>query len=209
MSMALSPLDAAADAERLHAAMEKWRRRSHMIRFFRWALPAAMGLITLAVLAWVAMQALRQAPSEQGADVSVRMIKPVFRGRDENGRAYALAASEAARDARNFQRVLLKDPALTLDTGADTPMRVRASRGVYNERTLEMVLEGKVRMDDPSGWVFETERARVDTKDGVVSGDLPVQGVGPKGRIAGSSYVIYNQGDRIILRGQVRSTLTP
>ena len=209
MSMALLPLDATADAERLHAALNKWRRRSHLIRFFRWSLPATMALISLAALAWVGMQAMRQAPSEQGSDVSVRMIKPSFRGRDENGRAYVLAASEAARDARNFQRVLLTDPALTLDTGGETPMRVRARRGVYNERTLVMVLEDEVHMEDPSGWVFDTERANVDTNKGVISGDLPVQGVGPKGRIAGSSYVIYNQGDRIILRGQVRSTLIP
>ena len=208
MSMALRPIDATADAERLHAALNRWRRRSHLIRFFRLALPAVMALMTLALLGWIGMQALRQAPSEQGADVSVRMVNPRFRGRDEEGRAYVLAASEAARDARNFQRVLLKYPALTLDTGGETPMRVRARRGVYNERTLEMVLEEKVHVEDPSGWVFDTERARVDTNKGVISGDLPVQGVGPKGRIAASTYVIYNRGERIILRGQVRSTLS-
>ena len=209
MSMALSPIDATADAERLHAAMDKWRRRSHLIRFFRIALPAIMAVMTLALLGWVGVQALRQAPSEQGSDVSVRMVNPRFRGRDENGRAFMLAAREAARDSRNFQRVLLTDPALTLDTGGETPMRVRARRGVYNERTLEMVLEDTVHMEDPSGWVFDTQRAMIDTGKGVITGDLPVQGAGPRGRIAASSYVIYNEGDRIVLRGKVRSTLLP
>ena len=204
---ALTRIDPAADAERLHAAMAKWRKRSHMIRFFRRALPAAMALVALALLGWVVLQAVRSPGPARDASVSVRMVNPRFRGRDEQGRAYVMAAATAARDSSDFQRVLLTKPFLSLESGGPRPLTVRAERGVYHERTLVMVLEGKVHVEDPSGWVFDTERAVVETNKNVISGDTPVQGSGPMGRIAGSSYVIYNQGERIVVRGNVRTTL--
>ncbi len=206
---ALTRIDPAADAERMHAAMAKWRKRSHMIRFFRRALPAAMVLVALALLAWVIFQAVRSPGPERDASVSVRMVNPRFRGRDEQGRAYVMAASTAARDSRDFQRVLLTDPFLSLETEGPKPLTVRAKRGVYHERTLVMVLEGTVHVEDPSGWVFDTERAVVETNRDIISGDTPVQGVGPMGSIAGASYVIYNQGERFVVRGNVRTRLLP
>ena len=207
VSAALNPIDPAADAERLHAAMEKWRKRSHMIRFFRRALPAAMALIALGLLGWVVLQAVRSPGPARDESVSVRMINPRFRGRDDHGRAYVMAASAAARDSRDFQRVLLTDAFLSLESGGARPLTVRAKRGVYNERTLVMVLEGAVHVEDPSGWVFDTERAVVETNRNIISGNTPMRGVGPMGRIAGSSYVIYNRGERVVVRGNVRTTL--
>ena len=206
-SVALPRIDPRADAERLQAAMAKWRKRSHMIRFFRRALPAAMAAVVLGVLTWVVIQAFQSPGPARNESVSVRMINPRFRGRDEQGRAFVMAASSAARDSREFQRVLLTDPFLRLETGAARPLTVRAKRGVYNERTLVIVLEDAVHLEDPSGWVFDTQRAVVETNRNVISGNTPIQGAGPMGRIAGSSYVIYNQGERVVIRGDVRTTL--
>jgi lipopolysaccharide export system protein LptC len=206
-AQALNAIDPSADAERLHAAMAKWRRRSHLIRFFRRALPTAMALMVLGLLAWVAWRAVTHPTPKEEQSVSIRMLNPRFRGRDDEGRPFTLAASEAARDSRDFQRVILKNPFVSLQDDGSGPMTVRAQRGVYNERTLIMVLEGAVHMVDPSGWVFDTERAIVDTNRNRVSGDRPVVGVGPAGRIAASSYVVYNQGERVVFRGGVRTTL--
>ena len=205
--IALPRNDPGAATERLHAAMAKWRKRSHMIRFFRLALPAAMALIVLATAGWVGVQAVLSPGPERTESVSIRMLNPRFRGRDEEGRAFVMAARTAARDSRDFQRVLLTDPFLSLESGGPRPLTVRAKRGVYHERTLVMVLEGAVHVEDPSGWVFDTERAVVETSRNIIHGDTAVRGAGPMGRIAGSSYVIYNQGERVVVRGNVRTTL--
>ena len=205
--LAVHRIDPTADAERLHSVMAKWRKRSHMIRFFRRALPAAMAANVLALLGWVGLQALRSPGSERSESVSVRMLNPRFRGRDEQGRAFVMAERSAARDSRDFKRVLLTAPFQSLDSGSQKPLTVRARRGVYHEGTMRMVLEGNVHLEDPSGWVFDTERAVVDTTRNIISGDTPLQGVGPMGRIAGASYVIYNQGERVVVRGNVRTTL--
>jgi lipopolysaccharide export system protein LptC len=204
---AMQPLDPAADAARLQEAVRQWRRRSQLIHVMRRALPGAIVLIMLGLLVTIAVQTLGRRRAPEG-EIAVRMLNPNFRGRDEHGRAYVLSAREAVRDAANFQRVLLTDPVLELQTSPDKPaMRVAASRGVYLENTLVMTLEGKVKMDDPTGWTFRTERAVIDTRRDLISGDTRIEGESATRRISGDSYAIYNRGERVYLRGSVRSTI--
>jgi lipopolysaccharide export system protein LptC len=86
-------------------------------------------------------------------------------------------------------------------------MRVTARSGVYLENSQVMTLEGEVRLVDPSGWRFATERAVVDTRRDTITGDKRVEGVGPTQRISGDTYAIYNRGERVIMRGNIRSTV--
>jgi len=204
---AVEPLDPAADALRLQKAVRQWRRRSRLIHFFRRALPLLMAAIMVALGIGVAMETFgRRAEAPQ--DVVVRMLNPHFRGRDDEGRAFVLTASSAVRDPREFQRVYLTDPALELQTDSDRgPMRVKAKTGLYLENQQLLTLEKQVQVDDPSGWRFTTERARVDTKRDLITGDVPIQGVSATERISGNTYAIYIRGERVRLRGNVQSTL--
>ena len=205
---ALQPLDAAADAARLQLAVRKWRRRSHLIHFMRRALPALMAAILLGLLVSIAVQTLGRRAEPQG-EIAVRMLNPRFRGRDDEGRAYVLAAKTAVRDNANFQRILLENPELELQTDADhPPMRVTARTGVYLENLQLMTLRGDVRLSEANGWRFRTEEAVVDTRRDVISGNRRLEGESPTRKISGDTYAIYNRGERVILRGNVRSTLS-
>ena len=204
---ALRRIDPAADAARLQAEVRAWRRRSRLIQFFRRALPALMGVVLVVLGVTVLVQTFGRTSKPEQA-IAVRMVNPRFQGRDERGRAFILAAQQAQRDARDFNRVLLQGPVLELQTHADrTPMRVTARSGVYLENTQVMTLEGEVRLVDPSGWRFATERAVVDTRRDTITGDKRIEGVGPTQRISGDTYAIYNRGERVIIRGNVRSTV--
>jgi lipopolysaccharide export system protein LptC len=205
---ALQPLDPAADALRLQKAVRQWRSRSRLIHFFRRALPFLMAAIMITLGVFIAMETLGRR-TEPPQEVVVRMLNPRFQGRDEDGRAYVLTASAAVRDPREFQRVHLTDPALDLET-ADSrgPMKVRAKTGVYLEGQQLLTLEKDVQVDDPTGWRFTTQKARIDTKRDIITGDVPIQGVSATERISGNSYAIYNRGERVQLRGNVRSTLS-
>jgi lipopolysaccharide export system protein LptC len=204
----LQPLDPAADAARLHEAYRKWRRRSHLIRFLRRALPALMAAMVLALLAAVAVQTLGRRAAPEG-EVAVRMLNPRFRGRDDEGRAFVLAAKAAVRDNADLQRVLLEGPELELTTDPErAPMRVTARSGLYLEGRQLMTLKGDVVLVDPNGWRFVTEEAVVDTRRDVISGRKRIEGVGPGRKISGDSYAIYNRGERVVLRGAVRSTIS-
>ncbi len=205
---AMQPLDPAADAARLQEAVRRWRRRSRVIHFMRRALPALMAVILLGLLAGIAVQTLGRR-AEPESEIQVRMLNPRFRGRDDQGRAFVLAAKAAVRDNANLQRIHLESPELELQTEADQPpMRVTARSGLYLENTQLMTLKGDVRMVEPTGWRFRTEEAIVDTRRDVISGRTRIEGVSPTRKISGDTYAIYNRGDRVVLRGAVRSTLT-
>ena len=203
----LRSIDPTVDAARLQAAVQRWRRRSRLIHFFRRALPALIVLILAGLLITMAVQTFGRR-AEPETNVSVRMLNPRFRGRDDRGRAFLLSAREAVRDARNFQRVLLQDPSMVLQTQPDaTPLRVTAKSGVYMEDTQVMTMQGEVRLSDPSGWNFATERAVVDTRRDLITGDQPIQGVSPSQRISANSFAIYNRGERFVFSGNVKSSL--
>ena len=203
----LRRLDPAADAARLQAAVRAWQRRSRVIKFSRRALPVLMGVILLALGVTVLVQTFGRS-SKPEETVAVRMVNPRFQGRDDRGRAFILSAQVAQRDARDFQRVLLESPTLELQTQADrAPMRVTARSGLYLEKSDLMTLEGEVRLVDPSGWRFATERAVIDTRRDTITGDKRVEGVGPTQRVSGDTYAIYNRGERVIIRGNVHSTV--
>ena len=204
---ALRRLDPAADAARLQAAVRAWQRRSHLIRFLRRALPVVMVVTLLALAVTVLVQTFGRS-SKPEETIAVRMVNPRFQGRDDRGRAFILSAQQAQRDARDFQRILLQGPILELQTKPDRPpMRVTARSGVYLENSQVMTLEGDVRMAEPSGWRFATEQAVVDTRRDTITGNRPIAGIGPTQRISGSTYAIYNRGERVIIRGNVKSTV--
>jgi lipopolysaccharide export system protein LptC len=89
------------------------------------------------------------------------------------------------------------------------PTRITAKRGVYREDTLILDLEGEVRYSDPEGWRFLTKNAVVDTRRDLVTGDQGIEGEGPSGVFKADRYVIFNQGERVVLRGNVSTLSQP
>jgi lipopolysaccharide export system protein LptC len=206
---ALSPLrpalNAGADTERLHQSVQGWRRRSRVVSSVRRTLPLLM-LAVMVALGWWVYQTTR-APSSQAPTgrVPIRIVNPVFRGQD-NGRPFILQAREAVRDGRNHQRIALVRPVMELqEKPGGPPTRITARRGVYREDTLILNLEGDVRYSDALGWRFLTTNAVIDNKRNTVTGAQGIEGDGPSGRFRADAYVIYDQGARVILRGNVKT----
>ena len=132
------------------------------------------------------------------------MVNPRFYGRDTSNRAFVLGAAEAARDLRNGHTVTLSAPSVTLDADGQNPTHVQADRGVYREDQRKLSLEGRVQLNTPA-YRFSTPKAVVDTTHGVVSGESGVTGDGPLGRIAASSYGVYDRGRRVVMKGDVHA----
>lgn len=196
-----------ADSGRLHRSVRGWRRRSHLIGGFRRALPLLMIVVVGALIYWIVRESVGVKTAPQAGPVAIRMLNPTFRGRDD-GRPFVLSAREAVRDGKNYQRIALVAPSLVLQNGPDEPpTRVSAQRGVYREDTLILTLEGDVRYADAVGWTFLTRNAVVDTRRNLITGDEGIEGRGPSGRVAADSYVIYNQGERVTFRGNVRTIM--
>ncbi|MBW3559113.1 MAG: LPS export ABC transporter periplasmic protein LptC [Proteobacteria bacterium] len=198
-------MDAGADAERRGAAVRNWRRRSHGINLVRRVLPLMMIAVLGGLGWWLFSQASKSDAAAPTGPVEIHMKNPVFQGRDD-GRPFILQASEAVRDGKDYARIALVDPKMEIqEKPGEPPTRISAATGVYREDTLILDLKGDVRYSDAAGWRFLTTNAVVDTRRDVVTGNRGIEGEGPSGQFKADGYVIYNHGERVVLRGNVRT----
>jgi lipopolysaccharide export system protein LptC len=199
-------VEAGSGAEARRAAeMERWRKRSRRIVFYRRALPWTMLAIVVAVAGWVALRAYLSA--RQGdmaaATSAIHMTNPKFYGRDDKGRSFQLTAKDAVRDAVDSNLVTLSAPGMVLDTGGKAPIKVEGGKGVYREDTKQLQITGGVKFQDGRGSTFRSDTASVDTRAGVVTGEKGVNGQGPLGQITASSYAVHDGGSRVVFSGGV------
>jgi lipopolysaccharide export system protein LptC len=186
---------------------ERWRKRSRQVRNLRVALPAAIGLIFLALAGAVAWNTMTSAPEQpKDSNAPIRLVNPRFVGRDDKGRAFVLTAASATRDQKDYQRVLLDRPALVLDEGGPDAMRVTGHAGVYHEADRKLQLNGGVRLSGVSA-AFETAASQFDTRTGELVGSGPIQGSGSLGEITAKSYAVYGKGERMVFKGGVHTRL--
>lgn len=197
--------DPSSLAGRRAAEMDRWKKRSKKIVFYRRALPWAMLAIVIAVAGWVGLRAFLSARQSDvaAATSAIHMTNPKFYGRDEKGRSFQLAAKDAVRDGADSNLVTLNGPGMTLDTGGKSPIKVEGGKGAYREDTKQLQIVGGVTFQDGRGSQFRSDTASVDTRAGVVSGEKSVSGSGPLGQITASSYAVHDGGSRVVFSGGV------
>lgn len=148
---------------------------------------------------------LRPGPSDvQPAGISVTVLAPRFEGFDAHDRPYSLTAETARRRRENVALVDLVSP--RLEDAASTV--VQAREGVWNSQTEILELSGDVVMTDAAGYTFTSQRTRMFVKDSRVEGQEPLRGVGPIGEVKADAYDVLDDGDRIVLRGNVWTRFT-
>jgi lipopolysaccharide export system protein LptC len=198
---------AAVISERtMSADLARWRRRSRRVLAARIILPIAIAgliLIVASQVGWRTYMAATHPPTE--AKTEIRLITPRFYGQSTEGRSFMITARSAVRDDKDPRRIILDDPALTLDLGSPTPTRMTAKHGVYRQDDFSLALKDDVRMDDGAGYRFASEGAFVNTQTGDVTGETTMNGEGPSGQVQSSAYSVYDKGDRIVFRGGVRA----
>jgi lipopolysaccharide export system protein LptC len=190
----------------ISADLGRWRRRSRRVLAARILLPAAIvGLLVVVVsqVGWRTYMAATHPPAE--AKTEIRLITPRFYGQSTDGRSFMITARSAIRDDADPRRIILDDPALTLDLGSPTPTRMTAKHGVYRQDDFSLQLKENVRLDDGAGYRFASEESLVDTKTGDVTGESTMNGEGPSGQVQSRAYSVYDKGDRIVFRGGVRA----
>jgi len=189
--------------------IERWRRRSRIIRVLRVVGPGLIALIVAGLGASIAYNTLKpsaEAPVE--SNQPIRLINPRFVGRDDRGRAFVITAQSATRDPQEYQKVYLDHPALVLDEQGPDPTRIIAKAGVFHETTGQLEVSGGVRLA-MSQATFETAESKFDTKTGELIGSGPVQGSGGLGEISAKSYAVTDKGNHMIFQGRVHGRLYP
>lgn len=192
----------------LAARVRKWRRRSRLVRFWRFALPAGIVALVSLFAAQLIGRALDARDPERVPTAEIRIVNARFLGRDSRGRAFEMRAREAVRVPSDPGAVRLFDPRLTVNRSDGRPVTITATNGYWRDTDQIANMRGSVVLTDPNqGYVFRTEEAVADTRADTVTGSTPIEGEGPFGRISAQSYAIYDQGGRIVFSGQVRARL--
>jgi lipopolysaccharide export system protein LptC len=198
-----------ASALRRRKRMDQWRRRSRLIHILRRALPAAIVTILVLLAGWVVVRGvLVRFGDLRGLNGAIiHMSNARFYGRDGDHKAYILGASEAARDNLDPHRIVLTKPILALDAGDPRERHISADQGVYRDDSKILNLLGHVSLRDPNGDNLITDRAIVDTAHGTIAGQGRGSGSGPTGTITAESFAVFDQGQRVVFRGEVHSVV--
>jgi lipopolysaccharide export system protein LptC len=198
-----------AETERRRLAYERWLARSRQVHFARRALPATIGVVLALMFGALVVRGLMQRFGEVkgGAGLSIHMSNAQFFGRDKSGQPFVLSAAEAARDDRDTARIVLTKPQLVLNDGSAKASHISANGGVYRQDDHIVRLSGGVTVRDGQGDMFVTDRAVIDTAHNTVNGPAPVKGSGRMGTITAQSFEILDNGQQVVLRGDVHSII--
>ena len=205
-----APETSTPDLVRRAEALERWRRRSRQVQFFRKALPAAIGVIVLIGVGWIGVRSLLSALARADKELgSIHLINPSFYGRNEKGELYIMSAAEAVRDGNDPDRITLVNPnLLQYPAGAPAPMTTKALHGLYHEAHKQLDLTGNVVSTDGRGYTFTSQLAHVDMAHNSAVGNSHVYSYGPSGSILADAYRVYDKGQHAIFTGNVHTHLT-
>ncbi|MBO6687829.1 MAG: hypothetical protein NXH70_02840 [Hyphomonas sp.] len=184
------------------------RRRSSTVGLLRVVFVACAAISAGVIIGPIAATALSsngQQIDQVAADEVITMVNARFTGRNIAGDAYVITAAEARRRRADSSIVDLINPRLVDDKGTE----VGAPIGVYYQNSEYLDLFQAVSVRDSDGYEFDTTAARVFVQQGRVQGIEPLSGNGPLGDVRADSYEIEDDGNRVILRGNVNLTIYP
>lgn len=130
---------------------------------------------------------------------SVTMLGPRFTGRDANDKPFVITADTARRRPEQPSLIDLTSPRMEDETASN----VVAKSGIYDETREVLDLAGDVVMTDATGYVFNSETARMFVRENRVEGQTPLSGTGPMGELKADTYKVLDNGKQIILTGNV------
>lgn len=182
------------------------RNRTALVHILRLLFTIGAVLSAGWLLGTVIESSLRERRTMTSAEgVSVTVHAPRFDGFDSHDRPYTLTAMTAQRRRDNVALVDLVNPRLKDYTSST----VQAREGVWNAELEVLDLQGDVVMTDAAGYTFTSQKTRMYVKESRVEGQEPLNGHGPIGDVRADSYEVLEDGDRIILKGNVWTKFTP
>lgn len=174
----------------------------------------ALAVLAIGIGAAVILQASWRSVASnkvqtRAANAPLVLDKPRFTGVLKDGRPFLITAERAERDLKDENLVRLTAPVLVRGYGQPNPSQATAKAGLYREAEHTLLLTDDVKITSSEGYDFDAPRALIDMRTGAVSGDAGIAGSGPKGSTRANAYDVTDQGDRVVLKGRVRTRLEP
>jgi lipopolysaccharide export system protein LptC len=161
-------------------------------------LKIALPLIALALIATLIVYSVLYRPegaiaisySDRGVDGdAVIMMKARFVGSDKNNDPFEVHADRARQDPNDDSLIELNnvDAKLSLQKKGVT-LQLKATRGTLDTKNRLLDLVGPITFTSSDGFELHTDEARADLKNGLLTGDKPVEASGPFGTIHADSF---------------------
>jgi len=207
----LTQTDGASAVPPTESAAERARnRRRAPVRRLRLVLAVFAIGVGVAVVAQASLRSFASNKLQtQAADTPLVLNKPRFTGVLKDGRAFLITAQHAERDAKDQNLVRLTAPLLVRGYGAPDPTQATAKTGLYRETEHTLLLSDDVKITSAEGYAFDAPQALIDMRTGEVSGNSGIAGTAPQGNTQANSYNVTDKGDRVVLKGRVRTRLEP
>ncbi len=187
------------------------RLYSRFVRAMRWFMPGLALALLVTVVAWPTIFPSRapSRPESLTSDdfTSQRMVNPRFRGLDDNGRPFSLAADIATPSTADANVTDLVSPRgdITMENG--NWVALNAEQGFYDRQRRVLRLRGQVTLFHDHGYTLSTEEALIDIANNRAEGRVAVSGQGPDSELSGQGFQIEDRGQRILVTGESRLVL--
>lgn len=144
-----------------------------------------------------------------GAKIENKMSNPHLQAVDKEGRPFEIEAKNATQTSSD-DTLNLEAPKGTLTLKEGDKISVRSDTGSFVKEQETLHLNGRVRLDSTKGFQFDTDKARVNLKEGKVEGSDPVSGFGPNGKVqAEEGFKVTEKGQKIEFMGRTKLVLHP
>lgn len=205
----LTQTDGASAVPATPSAAERARnRRRAPVRRLRLVLAVFAIGIGVAVVGQASWRTLASNKTQtQAANTPLLLNKPRFTGVLKDGRAFLITADHAERDIKDQNLVRLTTPLLVRGYGAPNPSQATAKTGLYREAEHTLLLSDDVKITSAEGYDFNAPQALIDMRTGEVTGNAGIAGSGPNASTRANSYNVTDKGDRVVLKGRVRTRL--
>lgn len=141
-------------------------------------------------------------------DERLSVSNAMYRGRDQNGRPFALTAGEAVQRSSAEGLVRMRELVGQMSLN-DGPARISASGGVYDIAGEVVAVDGAVLLTAADGYSMVARGVSVDLKQRLITGDDGVSGELPSGAFSAQRMRADLATRVLTLEGNARVTMVP
>lgn len=191
-------------------------RHSRVVRFLRFAIPAA--IIAIAVVILVAaffnpFRLITAFPIDPGkvsfSGTKIVMELPRVTGFTTDARPYELAARAAIQDLTKLDVLELKEISAKVELKDGQHVTIRSLNGVYDTKAEMLRLNDQIIINSTSGYEGRLSEATVHVTSGNIVSESPVEVTLPNGVLHGNRLEVKENGAVIKFGGGVEMTVKP
>lgn len=184
-----------------------------MVRFLAVALPAAVGVVAATMLVSPLsprgeVSFLLDRNKVAIADDRLRVDNAMYRGQDNRGRPFSVAAGSAVQTSASVPVVRMSDLTARLLL-ADGPAVLSASAGHYDIDQEVLAVDGIMRFTASDGYSMNVSDVSIDLQDRILRGEGRVEGSVPAGTFSADRIVADISARTVALEGNARLRMVP